>query len=589
MNRRRPLLGQLLLGAREITDSQLQEALVEQGGGATRLGEILVRRESAHEEAIARALANQTSLPFRPGPLPSSPELAELLPAELARSRGVVPVESNAREITVAVRDPLDPSVVDDVRFRSGRSVKVVVAPPGEVDRALVRLYGEPLGSLVDRLEPSEISPDSTSSSPLHMGNGVDAPPVVRVLHHLLSRAIQEGASDMHLEQAETGVRVRFRTDGVLREVTRLPAAAREPILSRVKVMAGLDISVKRRPQDGGLSFPMGGRHLPIRVSTLPVEGGEKAVLRILDPGRAPRNLEGLGFAHHDLERIRRLLSAQQGVILAAGPTGSGKSSTLFGALGELDGEHRNVVTLEDPIEYRVSGVNQVQMNPPAGLTFPAALRAVLRQDPDVIMVGEIRDRETAEIAMAAAVTGHLVLSTIHTTDAPGAILRLLHMGVPPFLVAGGLAGVIAQRLVRRSCTACRGADRGCSRCRGGFRGRTGVFQLLVMNDDLRDEVVRTVSAGELRRRAAAAGMGTLLEDARRKVAEGVTTPHEVARAVHGDLGAGLPCRHCGQSPPPAADGCPWCGALRNPRCRCGHSLRPGWRFCPSCIRRVEG
>jgi general secretion pathway protein E len=318
------------------------------------------------------------------------------------------------------------------------------------------------------------------------------------------------------------------------------------------------------------------------------VEDGEKGVVRVLDPREAPPDLAALGLGRQELERVRALLRGNQGVILSAGPTGSGKSSTLHSALHEIDLERLNTVTLEDPIEWRMPGVSQVQVRPRAGLTFPVALRAVLRQDPDVVMVGEIRDRETAEIAMAAAVTGHLVLSSIHTVDAPGAITRLLNMGVPDYLVAGGLAGVIAQRLVRRLCSACGGRSAtGCGRCVDGYRGRTGVFQVLVMTDALREEVMRGASTGRIRRLAADAGMGTLAEDARRKVAEAVTTPHEVARVLQSEPGAALPCVACAQPCPAEAVGCPWCGRPRARVCACGVTLDAAWRFCPGCLRKI--
>jgi general secretion pathway protein E len=316
------------------------------------------------------------------------------------------------------------------------------------------------------------------------------------------------------------------------------------------------------------------------------LKGGEKAVVRILDPGKAPWSLADLGLSSEDLLRIRALMRAGQGVILAAGPTGSGKSSSLFAALAELDREGRNLVTLEDPVEYRLPGANQVQVNPKAGLTFPAALRSVLRQDPDIIMVGEIRDRETAEIAMAAAVTGHLVLSTIHTVDAPGAITRLLNMGVPPYLLAGGLAGVVAQRLVRRLCSHCGGRDgTGCGVCPDGYLGRTGVFQVLTITDALREEVMHGASLGTLQRLAREGGMGSLREDALRKVAEGITSPHEVGRVIHGDRGSSRPCEGCGEEVPLGSLGCPWCGATRLQQCACGKEIRRGWRFCPACLR----
>ena len=410
---------------------------------------------------------------------------------------------------------------------------------------------------------------------------------MVQLVERILEEAVSAGASDVHLERHGEEFRVRLRVDGVLRDVVELPTWSRGAVLSRVKILGGMDISVKRRPQDGGFVYHRMEKRYSVRVSTIPVDKGEKAVMRILDPGRAPADLDGVGLSTADLDVVRRLLGAGHGVILTAGPTGSGKSTTLFGALGEVDRRGQNVVTLEDPIEYRVAGVNQVQVRPRAGLTFPAALRAVLRQDPDVVMVGEIRDQETAEIAMTAAVTGHLVLSSIHTVDAPGAITRLLNMGVPAYLVAGGLAGVIAQRLVRRTCSACRGAGGACSECTNGYRGRTGVFQVLAMTDALRDEVVGSASTSVLRQLAVEAGMGSMSKDARRKVAEGVTTPHELGRVAAMGAAAVVPCAHCGLEAPVACMGCPHCGTARAVRCFCGRELRREWRFCPDCLRRV--
>jgi type II secretory ATPase GspE/PulE/Tfp pilus assembly ATPase PilB-like protein len=411
----------------------------------------------------------------------------------------------------------------------------------------------------------------------------------VRLVEHILHRAVEEEVGDVHIEGREEETRVRFRLDGILRPALELPPGSLAAVLSRLKIMAGMDISIKRRPQDGGMTLRKSDRTLTLRVSSLPVKGGEKAVIRILDPEKAPRNLAHLGLTPLDLQRVRALMQSGQGVILAAGPTGSGKSSTLFGAMGELDVEGRNLVTLEDPVEYRLPGANQVQVNPRAGLTFPTALRSVLRQDPDVIMVGEIRDRETAEIAMAAAVTGHLVLSTIHTVDAPGAITRLLNMGVPPYLLAGGLAGVVAQRLVRRLCLHCGGREaEGCSQCPDGYLGRTGIFQVLAMTDGLRESVAGGASLGTLRRRAREGGMLSLKEDALRKVAEGITSPHEVARVIQCDGGTSFPCRTCSGEVPVGSTGCPWCGRPRIRTCSCGNTLRSSWRFCPACLRKLQ-
>ena len=418
-----------------------------------------------------------------------------------------------------------------------------MVAAPSALAEAIRTSYGEELADLVEGLPDADVDVETHAS----LQAVAEAAPVVRLVNHVLHQAAALGASDIHLEPSEGQVLVRWRIDGVLRRSLTLPGSSLGPVASRIKVISGMDISVKRRPQDGGLAFQHAGSSLRVRVSTLPTVEGEKIVLRLLDPLQAPRNLDALGMAHRDLNLVRRLGACGQGVILAAGPTGSGKSSSLFAALAELNREGLNVVTVEDPVEYRIPGINQVQVKPLAGLTFPAALRAILRQDPDIVMIGEIRDRETAEIAMAAAVTGHLVLSTIHTTDAPGAITRLLHIGVPAYLVAGGLTGVVAQRLVRTLCPVCRRRSaEGCGRCPDGYSGRTGVFQVLAINDSIRDEIIRGASTSTLRRLAVDSGMASLSEDARRKVAEGLTTPHEVARVLQTDAGAVVPCPRWG-------------------------------------------
>jgi len=579
-------LGRLLIGAGHLTERDLERALDAQRGSSRRLGEVLLSLGMVSEDALARALAAQLGLPFQPSPLPDDPAAAGLLRAELARERSVLPIALSERRLRLAMSDPLDLATVDDVRFQTGRIVEPVVAAISAVAEGLDRAYGGRVERLLEAL-PRDTLPEREADGD---GRGAEeaarSRPVVQLVDHMLQRAIDEDASDIHIEEHGGDVRVRFRLDGLLRGALELPRSTRHAVLSRIKIMAGMDIAVKRRPQDGGISLMRDGRKLTLRVSTLPVNGGEKAVVRILDPLKAPADLGHLGLGSEDLRRLRGLIRGGQGVILAAGPTGSGKSSTLYGALQEVDRETMNVVTLEDPVEYRLAGANQVQVEPRSGLTFPAALRSVLRQDPDVIMVGEIRDRETAEIAMAAAVTGHLVLSTIHTTDAPGAIARLINMGVPPFLVAGGLAGVVAQRLVRKVCPVCHGrSSEGCGQCRNGYSGRTGVFQVLVMTDAMRDELVGGAATAALRRLAEEAGMGSMVDDARRKAAEGVTTPHEVGRVLQTDPGAALPCKTCGGETPLGALACPFCGGARVSRCPCGATLQAGWRFCAWCLR----
>jgi len=584
------ILGRLLVDRGALTAPELERALAEQRGSGRRLGELLVDTGRVDAETVARSLADQLGLRYRPPPLRPQAEALQLVRAALARDRLAIPLSLAPRTLVLAMADPLDAATLDDVRFQSGRRVEVVVASRAAVADAIARGYGDAVSALVDALPESPRSADDRDA----LEEVARAAPVVQLLDHLLRRAVAERASDVHVEERSDAIRVRFRIDGVLRDAAELPPRAGRPLVSRLKVVAGMDISVRRRPQDGGFSLRQGSRGLSLRVSTLPVPGGEKAVLRILDPERAPPDLPALGLGDDDLRKLRAMIAAGQGVVLAAGPTGSGKSSTLRSVLLEIDRDTRNVVTLEDPIEYRIPAATQVQVDPKAGLGFAAALRSVLRQDPDVIMVGEIRDRETAEIAMAAAVTGHLVLSTVHTTDAPGAVTRLLEMGVPSYLVAGGLAGVVAQRLVRRRCAACAGpAGHGggdCPRCHDGYRGRVGVFQILALDDAIRDAIVRSgkeVGGAGLHRLAREGGMASMAEDARRKVAEGLTTPHEVGRVLRGDGAASPGCQGCGDAVPSGADGCPACGRARVRRCMCGRSVRPGWRYCAWCLRRL--
>jgi len=584
MSKRAQILGRLLVENAGVSEAALTAALGAERASGERVGETLVRLGATSPEAVALALSVQLGLDYVAAPLTAEPDAVRAVRADLVKSHSLLPLSTGARGIRVAMADPLDVGAADDVQFQTGKRVVPVVATPEAVSDGVRLYYGDDLTALVDALPGDGSSGQRDQRARAEaLARETRRAPVVRLVDRILRDAIDDGASDIHVEETGSDVRVRMRIDGVLRQKVDLPPASRRAVLSRIKVIAGMDIAVRRRAQDGRLPFDHNGRRLTLRVSTLPVNGGEKAVVRILDSGSAPSSLDVLGMAAGDLTRLRALLARGEGVLLAAGPTGSGKSTTLFAALSELDRDRRNVVTLEDPVEYVLEGASQVQVDRRAGLGFADALRSVLRQDPDVVMVGEIRDRETAEIAMSAAVTGHLVLSSIHTTDAPGAVTRLLHMGVPPFLVAGGLAGVIAQRLVRRCCKSCRG--RGCDQCDGGLQGRTGIYQVLTVSDSMRDEISGAAASASLRQLATDAGMGSLESDARRAVASGLTTHQEVGALLMAGASERLPCPECGRGVPIGALACPHCAHQRIRHCSCGNTVERGWRYCPWCIR----
>ena len=580
------LLGQLLLDSGAITPGVLRDASEEHLRSGRRLGDILLRKGVVDELQVARALAAQLDLPIVPPPLRAEPRALAKIEADLARQKSVLPLSLKGRRLTVAMANALDTDTLDDLRFQSGCHVVPVVAPASEVDRAILEAYGGELPELLDSLDHPGIQERDGGLRVLEQE--ATAAPIIKIVDHLLSTAVASRASDIHIETTGTGSRVRLRVDGVLATAIELPPGTHRAVISRIKIMAGLDISIRRRPLDGGFAVQRRNTELTVRVSTIPTQGGEKAVLRLLDPGDAPGDLASLGLSSHDLERLRHLLERRQGVVLAAGPTGSGKTTTLSGAVAELAAEKINIVTLEDPVEYRFPGVAQMEIDRKAGVGFPAGLRAILRQDPDVILVGEVRDRETAEIAMSAAVTGHLVLTTIHTLDAPSAIVRLLEMGVPRFLVAGGLSGIVAQRLVRRLCSRCDGrGGSDCPVCRDGYRGRSGVFEVLVVDDEIRTAVTSGASITSLRTLARRNGMRSMGRDAMRQVAERVTTPHEAGRVIALTRGAGLQCANCDAAMPPAAKGCPMCGRPRGNICPCGEPLDRRWRYCPACLRPV--
>jgi type IV pilus assembly protein PilB len=600
-------LGQVLLGAGVIDQDELDAALTEQRRTGERIGVVLGRR-GVDAEQIARGLARQLRLPHLTAPLQPQPDALRLIDGELATRLRVVPLAATDRVVRMAMADPLDFAAMEDLRFRTGRHIEAVVASPATIEAALGAAYhANAVNAVLTRLptrssSPAELAAESAES----LRSASEEAPIVALVDLVVARAVQQRASDIHLEPVGSSMRVRARIDGVLRELMMLPPHSRGAVVSRIKIMAGLDIAERRRPQDGRGALRLQGREMALRVSTLPTHAGEKVVLRVLDSSNAGQRLGQVGMAPEVHRRFARLLVRSHGVLLVTGPTGSGKTTTLYAAMSALDRERHNVITLEDPVEYRLPGLTQVQVQRKAGLGFAAALRAVLRQDPDVIMIGELRDRETVEIALAAALTGHLVLSTLHTNDAASAPARLYEMGAPPYLVAGGLIGVLAQRLARKLCVHCRAqhtarsaevaalglpprelrvfAAVGCSRCDGtGYRGRTGIFELLVVSPLMRQRILRRAPADALAETARAEGTVPMANDAWAKVFAGVTTLREVAPLlVQGSLDATV-CPSCAAPTRAAFDACPACGSRLRRRCHCGRRVDAEWKFCPAC------
>jgi type IV pilus assembly protein PilB len=600
------VLGQLLLAAGAIGAEQLEAALADQRRTRERIGDALVRL-GADADAVARALGDQLRLPYAAPPLAPTAEALRLVDGALAARLRVVPLSLEERTVRIAMVDPLDAAAIDDLQFRTGRRVEPVVATRAAIEAALAAYDAPAVDAILGRI-PLGGRAARADDDVGALRRASEAAPIVELVTLMLGRAVQQRASDIHVEPAAGRLRVRVRVDGVLRPLLELPAQTGGAVVSRLKVIADLDIAVKRRPQDGRGALQVDGRDVGLRVSTLPSQGGEKVVIRILDGGGEAPSLDALGLDAALGTRFQRLLGRSHGVLLVTGPTGSGKTTTLYAALATLDRERRNLTTLEDPVEYRLAGLTQVQVHRRAGLGFAAALRAVLRQDPDVIMVGELRDRETVETAMAAALTGHLVLSTLHTNDAPSAATRLAEMGAASYLVAGGLIGVLAQRLARRLCERCRrpaaveperlvalglpavsltAAEAvGCAACDGtGYRGRVGIFELLVVDARIRALILRRAPGHILREAARRQGSRTLGQDAWDKVRSGITTLDEVAPLLALLADEAPLCPGCGGDIRPGFRTCPACGRPLRLCCPCGATLEEGWRRCPTCGR----
>jgi general secretion pathway protein E/type IV pilus assembly protein PilB len=516
--------------------------------------------------ALGRLVAREFGLPFiEIGERLIPGEVLAALPQPFVVRHRVCPVETQNGALVVALADPLDVEVIDSLEHVAGRPVRVGLALAQDLRQAIQRHYEEKEGvmaRLARRLESPGIAPPGEEPAVEAEADGKSDAPIIRLVHAIIQEAVRRRASDIHLEPLERRLRVRYRIDGVLIEAESPSKRLQLPLISRLKIMANLSIAEKRVPQDGRLPINLEGRRLDLRVSSLPTTHGESMVMRILDQRGLSRGLGELGFERDDEEQFQRLINAPDGMLLVTGPTGSGKTTTLYGCLHHLNQTDRKIITVEDPVEYQLSGINQVPVRAEIGMTFAAALRAMLRQAPNVVMVGEIRDLETAEIAINASLTGHLVFSTLHTNDAPGALTRLLDLGAKPFLVAAALRAIMAQRLVRRICPACRraytpaarevqalgltpaqlaGAEfahgAGCAACHGtGYLGRMGIFEIFLISDEVRGMVYERASATSLRVRARRDGMRTMRDDGIRKVLAGLTTIEEVVSATVGDI-----------------------------------------------------
>ncbi|MDD5492707.1 MAG: type IV-A pilus assembly ATPase PilB [bacterium] len=557
-----------------ITSEQLQEALEEQKKSGGRLGQNLMALGYITEDVMAAFVGKQLGISYvslsEYGEI--SGDVTKIVPENICRHQTLVPISLEENILTIAMADPLNVFTVDDLRVMTGYEIKVVISSEAEIKQAIEKYYGNK-GSMEDILKTMD---DGKAGGTLELvqeqeeqvdiasleAAGEEAP-VVKIVNLILTGAVKSGASDIHIEPFEKSLRTRYRIDGVLHEISSPPKRLTSAIISRIKIMANLDIAERRLPQDGRIKVKVIGKEIDLRVSILPTAFGEKVVMRILDASALCLDLTKLGFEPDVLPIYQKHIEIPYGICLVTGPTGSGKSTTLYSSLSTLNYPDRNIMTIEDPVEYVLEGINQVQAKPDIGLTFAAGLRSFLRQDPDIIMVGEIRDAETAEIAINAALTGHLVFSTLHTNDAAGAVTRLTNMGIEPFLTASTVVMVIAQRLVRVICENCKEdyqvpaqfirdlgqkyeddkpvllyRGKGCDRCTNtGYRGRLACYEIMVIEDEIRDLILERASTHLVKQKSREHGMITLREAAFRKVLNGVTTVEEMMRVTFADAG----------------------------------------------------
>jgi general secretion pathway protein E len=558
-------IGEILVERGKLDPANLDRALkLQETESRDKIGVILLRLGMVSGRDLADALADQLDIPIaQASDFPELPLLEERLSPKFLRQSQAVPLREDDEELALAIADPTDSYVISAVQMASGKRVRPFIAAPNEIDAALERLYGggrSSMGAIVDNIQSRDEETDWGDVE--HLKDLASEAPVVRLVNLLLTKALESRASDIHIEPFENRLIVRYRIDGVLHEVESPPRRLSAAVISRVKIMASLDIAERRLPQDGRIKLRVQGKEIDLRVSTVPTMHGESVVMRILDKGGVPLDFASLGFEGASLERFLEVLDQPHGILLVTGPTGSGKTTTLYTALDRLNKPDVKIVTVEDPVEYQMPGINQIQVKPQIDLTFANALRSIVRQDPDIIMVGEIRDVETVSIAMQSALTGHMVLSTVHTNDAPSTVSRLLDMGAEDYLLTSTVNGILAQRLVRTLCAHCRqpykalpevveqmGLRRfvpegevslfrpvGCPECAGtGYWGRVCIIEMLGMTDALRSLIMRHATAGELRAEAIREGMETMFENGLRKSLAGVTTIEEVLRVTRDD------------------------------------------------------
>ncbi len=562
----RPKLGQMLVEAGLIEEARVDEAARAVEDSGLKLGEYLCSKGMVREDQIVDLLSHQLKVPrYEPEKYPINMELALLVPVEVAQRHRVAPLSRTSGVLSLGMSDPTDVDSIDTVEQLTRCEVLPVICTCREINQLTNSLYGSfaGLGNVIESVN------DETSKSPKAMANMAEdvevgsllnmaeGAPVVRMVNWIIAQAAREGASDIHISPEADYVQLRFRIDGKLREVPAPPRNLHLSVVSRIKILAGMDIAVSRIPQDGRFTVRLDSREINIRASTIPTTHGENVVLRLLDMSAFNYSLSDLGMARRDYDLLASVIGSPYGMILSTGPTGSGKSTTLYAMLKEINQPDINIITVEDPVEYRMSKIRQIQLNTRAGMTFASGLRSILRQDPDVIMVGEIRDGETARIATQAALTGHRVLSTVHTNDAAGAITRLIDMGIEPFLVSSVLLVSFAQRLIRKVCPHCAEPvapthearafwglspnedvffmqARGCARCQHtGYQGRTGIFEVLMIDDMIRELIARRATTLEINRAAREAGrMCSLKDDAREKLRQGITSVEEAMSVV---------------------------------------------------------